>query len=80
MPDDDNILVAGAQQDPGNEVHSKAANVSLRMDKMNLLLMFYRIEPLHTCQADIRKIFQSPFALMFMLYLIYFDNETNFPH
>lgn len=35
---------------------------------------------LHTCQADMRKIFQSPFALMFVLYLIYFDNKTNFPH
>lgn len=35
---------------------------------------------LYTCQTDIRKIFQPPFALMFMLYLIYFDNKTDFPH
>lgn len=47
MPNDDNILVAWGLQDPGNEVHSKAGNVSLRMDKINLLLMFYRIEPVH---------------------------------
>lgn len=45
--DDDNILVAGGLHDPGNEVHSKAEYVSLRMDKINLLLMFYRIEPAH---------------------------------
>ncbi len=56
MPDDDIILVAGELQDPGNEVHSKAENGSLRMDKTNLLLMFYRIEPAHMsggCQKNI---------------------------
>lgn len=77
MPDD-NILVAGGLQDPGNEKHSGAENVSLRMDKTNLLLMFYRIEPAHM-SGGYQEIFQSPFALMFMLYLIYFDNKTNFP-
>lgn len=41
------FLVAGGLQDPGSEVHPKAENVSLRMDKMNLLLLFYRIEPAH---------------------------------
>lgn len=53
MPNDDNILVAWGLQDPGNEVHSKAGNVSLRMDKVNLLLMFYRIEPGHRYQENI---------------------------
>ncbi len=80
MPDDDYVLVAGALKDPSNEVHSKAENVSLRMNKMNLFLMFERIELAHTRQANIRNIFQSPFALMFMHYVIYFDNKANFPH
>lgn len=35
---------------------------------------------LHTRQANIRKTLQFPFALMFILYPIYFDNKTNFPH
>lgn len=31
-------------------------------------------------QADSSEISQSPFAVMFVLDLIYFDNRTNFPH
>lgn len=42
-----------------------------------ILLMFYRLQPTHMSGRS-GKLFRSPFALVFMLYLIYF--ETNFPH
>lgn len=48
MPDDDdNILAAGTLQDPGSEAYSKSGNISLRMEKMKYLLMFYGTESAH---------------------------------
>lgn len=41
MCNDDSLLVAWGLEDTGNKLHSKAGNVSLRMNKINLLLMVY---------------------------------------
>lgn len=59
-------------------MHSKAANVRL-LDGENEFTADVLQDFTDTQGRYQEKRLQSPFALMFMLYLIYFDNETNFP-
>lgn len=66
--------------DPDKEQQPTAADMMPQdgLKLINLLLLFYRILGCTDVWQTVRK--QKKFVLMFMLYLIYFDNESNFPH